>query len=318
MLLKMLFWALIACDVAALGVLFLLGLAAAPSSHTSPWAVAAFMLLVPGLLLAAAIMLFVVARSKVWRSIGLLIAATPLLVVVFSQSYLGQTMRRHQDANGNVTQFAAGPMQDLELAVGRNDVAAIRKLAATADLAQTGLGGSDILVFALRTLQASPDLPEVLRALLQAGANPDGVGAERPLAVAIQVSQKAGIEPVQLLLEAGADPNQRAQFGEPVWFGATGIGVDHSVLPVLLDRGADVNAKSADGKVALLQATLAQNWPAALLLLKRGADWHRVRALDGRDYRAMLEDNARVYGDQPGMMDVQKFLEQTEAPPADN
>lgn len=315
MLLKTLFWILIACDLAALGLFFLLGLAAAPSSHTSPLAVAAFMLAIPGLLLALAIALFLKGGSPLWRGVGLLIAAAPLLVVAVGKVITDRTMLRHQDADGNFTQFAAGPLQDLERAIVRGDAAAVATLAASADLAATGIGGNGVLVLALRQLEKQPAPPEVLRALLQAGADANGSGGELPLAVAIQVSRKAGTEPVRMLLDAGADPNRSSQYGDPAWFGATGVGVDQALLPLLLERGADVNATSADGKVALLHATLAQNWPAALLLLERGADWRKVRSLDGRDFRAMLEDNARVHGDQPGLSGLIGWLDAAAASP---
>ena len=313
MLLKILFWLLIAGDLAALGLFFVLGLAAAPSSRTSPLAVAAFILVIPGLLLAASIGLFVFAESKLWRGVGLLLAAAPLLVVVISQMVLDHRISRHHDANGNFTQFPAGPLQELELAIGRNDAAGVATLAAAADLGANGIGGSGLLVLALRTLQKSPGPPDVLRALLQAGADANAEGAELPLAVAIQISAKSGAGPVQLLLDAGADPDRQTQFGEPVWFGATGVGVDQSLLPLLLDRGADINAKSRDGKSALLQATLAQNWPATLILLRRGADWNQVRSLDGRDFRTMLEDDARIHGEQPGLAEVRQFIDEADS-----
>ena len=67
------------------------------------------------------------------------------------------------------------------------------------------------------------------------------------------------------------------------------------------------------GKTALLQATLAQNWSAALLLLEHGADWRQVRALDGRDFRSMLEDDARTYGEQPGLAEVRRFHDEAQA-----
>lgn len=309
MLLKILFWLLIAGDLAALGLMFLLGLAAAPSSRTSPLAVAAFMLLVPGLLLAGSVWLFVAAKSNLGRGVGLLLAAGPLLVIVIGTRLTELTRSRHQDANGNFTQFAAGPMQQLELAIGRNDAAAVAALAAGTDLDQRGIGGSGVLVLALRTLQRNPGPPDVLRALVQAGADVNADGAECPLAVAIQVSPQVGIAPAQILLQAGADPNRRTQFGEPIWFAATGVGVDQALLPLLLDAGADLNATSSDGQGALKPAALAQNWSAALLLLQRGADWRPVRFLDGRDFRAMLEGQARIHGDQRGLADVQRFLD---------
>ena len=48
MVLTIFYWLIVCFDVAVLGLFFLLGLAAAPSSKTSPMQVAAFMLIVPG------------------------------------------------------------------------------------------------------------------------------------------------------------------------------------------------------------------------------------------------------------------------------
>jgi hypothetical protein len=183
---KILFWILIAGNLAVLGLFFLLGLAAAPSSRTSSLAVAAFMLVIPGLLLAASIWLFVAAESKLWRGVGMLLAAAPMLVLLIGNAVTDLTMSRHRDAQGNFTQFPRGPMQELELAIIRNDAAAV--------------------------------------------------------------------------------------------------------------------------------ATLAQNWPAVLLLLERGADWRQLRSLDGRDFRAMLAHDASMHGEQPGLAEVTRFLDQATSP----
>jgi uncharacterized protein len=56
-------------------------------------------------------------------------------------------------------------------------------------------------------------------------------------------------EAVRLLLERGADPNARQQVGYTPLMGAAGSGRDDLVDP-LLARGADPTAVSADGKTA--------------------------------------------------------------------
>ena len=52
MLIKVLFWMIAFVDAVALLLIFVSGLAAAPNSRASPLPVAAYLLVVPGLLLA--------------------------------------------------------------------------------------------------------------------------------------------------------------------------------------------------------------------------------------------------------------------------
>jgi hypothetical protein len=69
---KIVYWIVVACDVAGF-LLLVLALAAAPGSKTSPLAVAATMLVIPGLLPGGSILLFLRAASPVWRLAKLLV-----------------------------------------------------------------------------------------------------------------------------------------------------------------------------------------------------------------------------------------------------
>jgi len=76
----------------------------------------------------------------------------------------------------------------------------------------------------------------------------------------------------RLLLDAGADPNERQPYGEtPVMFAARNGNVD--AIKVLIDRKADVNAKeTVRGTTALMWAA-EQGHPAAVgMLIEHGAD----------------------------------------------
>ena len=290
MLLTILFWLLVLLDLAALGLVFLLGLAAGPSSHTGPIAIAGFILVIPGLCLLAAIALFHFTKSKLLRGVAFLAAAAPLLFVILAPIYATYNLNQYRDSSGQATRFKPGPLQDIETAIKRNDAAAIVALSKRADLKEKAVDGASILTVALRASAS----PEILRALLAAGADPNAEQLERPLTAALLVSSKSGVEPVRALLESGANPNLRDSFGQPLWFLATGIGVHPDALPLLLEKGADLQALDSQRHNALFPAVNSQNWRAARLLIERGIDWKAYRDLRGLDLPTRLAADARL------------------------
>jgi ankyrin repeat protein len=144
--------------------------------------------------------------------------------------------------------------------------------------------------------------------LLEAGADPNAGELELPLTAALMASEKAGLEPLRMLLAAGAYPNKPDSFGSPAYFLATGIRVHPGALPLLLDRGANLELRARDGATALRRATDSQNWPATLLLLQRGANWRETRMLNGTDFHNKIEADVRVYGDEKGLAEVLRFV----------
>ncbi|BCS34776.1 hypothetical protein TBR22_A40020 [Luteitalea sp. TBR-22] len=290
MLLTLAFWLVILADLAALGLVFLLGLAAGPPSHTGPIAVAGAILVVPGLLIMAAVALFHFAPVWPLRLLAFGVAAAPLLVVALAPVVAGYRIGQFRDGSGAPTKFRSDGMQALEKAIARGDATTVATLARDANLRERSIEGTSVVVVALRHLQKHPGSPDVVRALLAAGASADDGGTEPPLVEAIRV----GPEAVRVLLDAGADPDALGPFGAPVWWGATGRRIHPDILPLLLDRGADVNARARDGRTALFDAVNAQNWPAVTVLLDHGVDWRAYRDLQGRDLRARLEADQRL------------------------
>lgn len=255
MLLKVLFWLFAALDLAVIGLWFVLGLAAAGPSKTSPFAVALALLVVPGALLAGAILLFVRTESAGWRWAALLVVSGPAL------------------------------------ALGVSSLVSMLALPG----AIAGTWGSTPLTRALSDLQKDPNQLAVVRQLLADGADPNQGGDELPLVLAIYAVRHVGLEPLRLLLDAGANPNAKTQWGEPAFFAVLGNRNEVAELQLLLDRGAAPKTLSRSGHSGLWQAAATRNWPAALLLAKLGASWQGISPM-GLPYLAMLEGEVRQHG----------------------
>jgi hypothetical protein len=307
-MLKALFWIVVTIDLAVLMLFFLLGLAAAPSSRTSAGAVAAYMLVVPGIVLIGCIVLFVRSTSPVGRVAALLLAASPLLLAAGTRAIAGAKLRTATNAEGQLTYYRAGPLRDIAEAIARNDSATVAALAPGVEINSRGFGGTTLLTLALRRLREPPHDVGVLRALLSAGADPNLDNGETPLELAIQASRTAGPEPVRMLLEAGADPNAKGQFGTPAFFLGAGRPISREVLDALLEQGANLEARDSNGLTIVFHAATSANWRAVLLLLERGTVWKDLRSSTGQTFREMVESYARVYGDTGGVAEVVEYL----------
>jgi ankyrin repeat protein len=88
---------------------------------------------------------------------------------------------------------------------------------------------------------------------------------------------------VRLLLNAGADPNQRSPYDGPLHLAAR-LGMDE-IATGLIDAGADVELPGFGGARPLHAATVAQQGKVVSLLLRRGAS---VDALDNAGRTALL------------------------------
>ncbi len=305
---KILFWLLFAGDTLLLLTLFILGLAAAPSSRTSSFAVAGYMLIVPAAVLGVAVLLFLRGTSPVARAAATLLVALPGLLVFGMRSLQSAKLGATTDSSGTLRYFAAGASRDMADAIDRNDTSAVARLAGQVDLNGRGFGDMTLLVYALRRLRQTPHALDPLRSLLKAGADPNRRADELPLEVAIQQSRYAGAEPVSMLLAAGANPNTTSQFGAPVFFSAVGSTVPVEILTALLDHGADLKVRDREGRTIVFQAANSDNWRAALLLLERGTDYLQGRTINGETFAQMVESHARVYGDTAGVAEVLAFL----------
>jgi ankyrin repeat protein len=121
-----------------------------------------------------------------------------------------------------------------------------------------------------------------LETLLQQGVNPNGLSGYRGSTALVHAVARGDVEMVRLLLDAGADPDQRGGGHTPL--GLAALRGHTRVAGLLLKAGANPNLKSGDGNTPLAAAA-AMNRPAVLAtLLAAGAD----PALFNREGRTAL------------------------------
>lgn len=151
---------------------------------------------------------------------------------------------------------------------------------------------------------------EVVRALLQAGADPNAWNMSFATDYGwgwTPLHPAAGSNPdpdvVRALIEAGADldaPGGESyrQGNSPLHYGAENP--NPAVAAVLLEAGADVNARSARGRTPLHEAAAGASDPAVIeLLVEAGAD---VNALDADGYAPL--HTAAYYNPRPEIVNA--------------
>src|SRR5262245_28567135 len=121
-----------------------------------------------------------------------------------------------------------------------------------------------------------------VRLLLAKGATVNARQAQgrTPLFLAAMLGD--GFPTIRLLLSKGADPNLAAVNGQtPLMMAARG---NVEAMQLLIERGAEVNAKDGAGETALMAACAGGNARAVQLLIVRGAD---VKVMSKRNETAL-------------------------------
>ena len=131
-------------------------------------------------------------------------------------------------------------------------------------------------------LASSTDDVEMMRLLLEAGADPKLVTATKTTAVMAAtalnrlvgesaVTEKQAIEAVQLLLDLGVSPGGVTTFNENALFGPAYRGWN-TLLELLIEKGAEVNVVSKAGVTPWLAASGFGDRLGGVLYNKEGAD----------------------------------------------
>ena len=123
-----------------------------------------------------------------------------------------------------------------------------------------------------------------------AGCKPGDFFKTTPLICAIE-QKKAEI--VKILLDRGADPEKRDEFGLTPLMAAVSSSME--IMQLLLDKGADVNGRGTgfrNGWTPFLEAAAAGNVEAMKLLLERGADME-ARTAEGSTALILAAYNGR-------------------------
>src|SRR5436190_14182739 len=134
MILKVLFWIAFALDVAAIGLIFVLSLAAAGPSKTNPFLVVLVWLVVPAIVFAALAFWFIKASSTPLRLIPLIVVLIPVIAVGSGQVMTLIWRLQHPEEANRPTQFQPVSLAALESAVLANDASAVTRTAAEAGI----------------------------------------------------------------------------------------------------------------------------------------------------------------------------------------
>ena len=168
-----------------------------------------------------------------------------------------------------ISSFAGIALGDVKLdffrAVARDDARTVKRMIERGfDAAAAGEQGQTPLLLALR--EDSAEVVDALLALPQVPAfdTPNAVG-ETPLMMAALRGRR---DWVLRLLELGAAVNRSGW--TPLHYAASGP--EPAIVALLLDRGAAVDARAANGNTPLLMAARYGAIEGATLLLARGAD----------------------------------------------
>lgn len=203
--------------------------------------------------------------------------------------------------------FSGRLEQEFVRSVARGNVDVALKKAARLPLGvnTTGSGGETALFIAAKT----GDI-KMTRALLAAGANPNGGPACAPLAAAVQ-NDSLGV--AQELLRAGASSDGRID-DETALIRAALSGRLPAV-ELLVTAGADLHLSNSVDVTAALFAAAADHWTVVLFLIEAGADpfWTQKSGVTLAHYVASAQ-NFETVEDRASYAIVKRLLLQAGLP----
>ena len=115
-------------------------------------------------------------------------------------------------------------------------------------------------------------------------------------------------ENLKVLLDAGADVDARDEFGRTVLMWAARDGTPENLKSVVGSAGADVNARYADGRTVLMRAADEGTPEDLKVLLDAGADASMKTAM-GRLLGNFAQDN-EILKDTDAVLDVERLAVQ--------
>ena len=238
-----------------------------------------FFVLVPAVVLCGAMLLFHFSASWMMKSVALFIVVVPGLWFAKTQLDHWLIDRRVEANRSGSGYFESEPMRQMGAAVVRRDVATLMRIGPTVEVNTPGREMT-LMRLAVTTPDArvseGSELP-VVRALLALGAH-----ASDAMPAACLRFDSALLE---ILLAAGADPNQRTDGREPLVFGAMQR-LPASSFRLLAAHGLDLNSTSHDGPL-VVQLTIYRRWDLLSIAIALGADTGRARP-DGRNVASEL------------------------------
>jgi hypothetical protein len=147
----------------------------------------------------------------------------------------------------------------LRRAIQQDDLQGVQQaIADGADVNQRdGLGSTPLILAATKS-------PQIVRALLRAGADPEATGNGRTILATLAFN--GNVDGVRGLIQGGANVNAKDTGGWTPLLLASQTG-HAAVVQALVDAGADVNAQTPNGWNALMQASYFDHLETARVLI---------------------------------------------------
>jgi hypothetical protein len=249
-----------------------------PEGQVGAWLI----YVVPPVFLAIPLAVVLIGRSPYTTKIGFLILALPLIPLIVGPIYSAINNRwiDHRVA-GDFT-FLRPAQRQLAHSLSAHNVEQVKALLPAAGDLNEAHQGESLFGFALRNADKSAASCEIIQAILDAGARPDG---------SLTFGISYGPRMTELLLKAGANPNLLDSSGRPVWWDVLYDGSPEGLqtLTILVDHGANLALRDANGG-PVGWAAYQKNWRAVWLMMQRGAAWKDETAL-GQPIPGILNDD---------------------------
>jgi hypothetical protein len=281
------FW-IVACVESLFFVAWFVNFAVTPAQGEFDNLVA-LLLFVMACVLGAIMLTFALVRNRAVRGIALVLVVAPPLFIgarIVGMFVTTPGAEALEAGHGYFTQPADRALAD---AVVAGDGRKVAELAPAANLNTIGFDGMTFMRLALNEGHANPD---VVAALLRAGADPDQdsqmlFGSITPSdAIYGMMIVEKNERLLRAVMDAGVDLNHEDREGRPRFFSALKW---PEGLALTLEHGANTEAEDQDGNTAITWAVRLSYWPAIDVLLAHGARLDHV-AHDGQGLRAAVRE----------------------------
>jgi len=300
------FWSIAALDALALVVLLVLLLSDPHGQNDGGRQMGLFFfILLPALVLAAAMAMFRFGTSLPVKSIALFIVVVPAFwfaKVKIEERLVDRSIEADRQGVGY---FDSEPLRKMGAAIVQRDVETLKRLGATVDVNTPGRDDMTLMQLAVTNADArtsdGSELP-VVRALLALGAKADA-GME-------VACIRRDSELLEMLLAAGGDPNLKPA-GQPFVFSVMST-ITPRNFRLLAAKGLDLNSRSR-GDPLPVQLVIYRRWDLLAIAIELGADTTLARE-DGRtvagELASQIEEAKKAGGDIPaGLLQARAALE---------
>lgn len=190
---------------------------------------------------------------------------------------------------------------DFIKAVLKGDVKKVESMLNAGVSANSSSNGESALIHCAKVNSSWSTSLSILKLLLKHGADMNAWAIVEGTALTISITS-GNIDFVKTLVENGVDVNFRHQYLVPAIFFAANSKHRNEILKILLENGADPNDRNSDSMTPLMLTSMTNNLDGCKILIEHGADVNvqREKKLGG--------EAPLFYAVQSGYFDIVKLL----------